>query len=291
MVDYKLKKEHRDFFLAKFSLNKTKNSISLIKKNEKNIQNFFADLHFNENEWPYETSDLDILVSKKILFKDEKEGKYLLTYKGLVIVDYNIIQFDDCDQFLNDLNSNFFEKTFKIKDDPLKEQNIVILFTVLGSLAFSSDYSLEIDESNKTIFFKTAQIAIEILQKYYPQNATEFEKIWDSKIVGEDPILQIMRRLDELPKKTGNIFKSPSRNKHGVYVDILNEDGSINSLKVIFLIKKIFKREIFDFAQKQEIIKCLNELEKSSFMLIKSNKTINKIAIKTQLRDIIQTEL
>lgn len=257
----------------------------------KKIQEFFTSVNFKKNEWPYSQSELDYLVGKKILYFIEKDGFYLLTYKGLAILEYNFKFTYELDNYLNDLNSLLFEKNQKTKDEPLKSRDRVTLLTVLGLYAFSPDYSLVVNESNKNEFAIAADFAIEILKQHHPKYVNELDKYWDSNVIGEDTILSNLRRLDQIPKKTGNIFKTASRNKHGIYVDILDEDGLINENRALFLLKKVFDKKIFDIDNKQQLIETLNKIEKGSFTLIQSKNTINKIKLKRQLRDIIIEKL
>lgn len=287
MRQYYLKPEHKEFLFAKVSESKRRHSVDLIKKPVKNLQEFFSSTSFKRDEWLYSKSELDYLVNKKILHLIEEEGNYLLTYKGLTILEYNLEFSDEFDSYLNDLNSLLFDKNLKTKYEPLKPKDEVILLTVIGLYAFSPDFSLYVDELNKSDFAESADFAIELLKKHHPKNISELNKIWDSKIVGEDSILSILRRLYEIPTKTGNIFKVASGNKHGIYVDILKKDNSINEDRALFLLRKIFDNKIFDMDQKQELIDTLNNIEKGYFSLIRSKNRINRIKIKIQLRDMI----
>jgi len=157
--------------------------------------------------------------------------------------------------------------------------------------AFSANCSFSVDETNKYDFRDAANFAIDILKEYNKKNINELEKMWESKIVGEDSILSTSRRLDEIPKKTGNIFKTPSGNKHGIYVDILTEDGAIDDNRTVFLFRKIFGKNSLDLNRKQSIVNTLNEIEKKSFTLINSECTIDRIEITIMLRDIIIEKL
>ena len=285
-----MKPEHKEFLFAKVSESKRRHSVDLIKKPVKNLQDFFSSTSFKRDEWLYSKLELDYLVNKKILHLIEEEGNYLLTYKGLTILEYNLEFSDEFDSYLNDLNSLLFDKNLKTKYEPLKPKDKVILLTVIGLYAFSPDFSLYVDELNKSDFAESADFAVELIKKHHPKDVSELNKIWDSKIVGEDSILSILRRLYEIPKKTGNIFKVASGNKHGIYVDILKKDNSINEDRALFLLRKIFDNKIFDMDQKQELIDTLNNIEKGYFSLIRSNSTIKRIKIKIQLRDIIFEE-
>ncbi len=291
MPQYYLKPEYKEFLITKISKSKGKYSVDLIKKPVKNLQEFFSSTSFKRDEWSYSLSELDHLVNKGILDLIEEEGYYLLTYKGLVILEYNLEFSDQFDSYLNDLNSLLFEKNLKTKYESLRPKDKVILFTVLGLYAFSPDLSLYVDESNKSEFAHSADFAVELLKKHYPKDVSDLDKIWDSKVVGEDSILSNLRRLDEIPKKTGNIFKVASGKTHGIYVDILKEDGSINKDRALFLLRKIFDNKIFDMDQKQKLIDTLNNIDKGYFSLIRSNNKVNRIKIKIQLRDIIFEEL
>jgi len=288
---YYLKPEYKEILLAKIPKSKEKHSVFLTKKPVKNIQEFFTSTSFIKDEWPYSTSELDHLLNEKILFFSEEEGNYLLTYKGLIILEYNLEFSYELDSYLNDLNSFLFDKNLKKKYEPLKLKNKVILLTVIGLYAFSPDFSLYVDGSNKSEFAESVDFSVELLKKYNQKNVCDLDKIWNSNIVGEDPILSILRRLDDIPKQTGNIFKVAARDKtHGIYVDILNKDGSIAENKALFLLRKIFDNKILDMDQKQELIDSLNNIQKNYISLIQSNGTIDRINVKIQLRDMIIEE-
>lgn len=287
MLQYYLKPEYKEFLFKKIPKSKRRHSVDLIKRPIKNLQEFFTSTSFKRDEWPYSLSELDHLVNKGIIDLIEEEGYYILTYKGLAILEYNLEFSNQFDSYLNDLNSLLFEKNLKTKYESLRPKDKVILFTVLGLYAFSPDLSLYVDESNKSEFAQSADFAVELLKKHDPENISDLDKIWESKVVGEDSILSTLRRLDEIPKKTGNIFKVASGNKHGIYVDILKEDGSINEDRALFLLRKLFDNKIFNMGQKEKLIDTLNNIEKGHFSLIRSNNKINRIKIKIQLRDII----
>lgn len=286
-----LKPEYKEFLSTKLPESKKKFSIDLTKYYAKNIQEFFLKTNFQKDEWPYSQSELDYLVNKKVLYFVEEEGCYLLTYKGLTILEYNLELYEELDCYLNDLNFLYFEKNMKKKDEPLKPQDKPILFTVLGLYAFSSDYSLYIDESNKSEFAKSVDFAIELLKIHNLKEIDKLNKIWDSEVIGEDPILSIRRRLTEIPPRTNNIFKTTSGNSHGIFIDIMNIDGSIDENKVLFLLKKVFNNKIFDKNEKEELIDTLNKIERGRFSLIQSSSNVNRIKIKRELRDIILEKL
>lgn len=291
MTKYYIESKYKDFLLTKVSGSNKKHSIGLINKSAKNIQDFFNSTNFKKNECPFTQSELDILVAKNILYFFEQEGCYFITYKGLVALEYDLEESYSVDCYLNDVNIVFFEKNIKMKDEPLKVKDKVILLTTIGLCAFSANCSFSVDETNKYDFRDAANFAIDILKEYNKKDINELEKMWESKIVGEDSILSTSRRLDEIPKKTGNIFKTPSGNKHGIYVDILTEDGAIDDNRTVFLFRKIFGKNSLDLNRKQSIVNALNEIEKKSFTLINSECTIDRIEITIMLRDIIIEKL
>jgi hypothetical protein len=286
-----IESRYKEFLVTKVSAPNKRHSISLIKKSVKNVQDFFHSTSFKKKEWPYTQSELDILVAKKLLYFFEQEGCYFITYKGLVALEYDLEESYSIDCYLNDVNPIFFDNNMKMKDEPLKVKDKVILLTTIGLCAFSSTCSFSVDETNKHDFSEAANLAIDILKEYDKKNISELNKMWESKIIGEDPILSTLRRLDEIPKKTGNVFKTPSGNKHGIYVDVLNKDETLDDNKIIFLLRKVFGRELVDLNRKQSIINTLNEIEKKSFTLINSDCTIDKIKIKMTLRDTIIEKL
>jgi len=288
---YYLKPEYKEILFAKIPVSKERNSVILTKKPAKNIQEFFTLTSFRKDEWPYSTLELEHLLNQKILFFIEEEGNYLLTFKGLIILEYNLEFSNELDSYLNDLNSLLFDKNLKKKYESLKLKNKVILLTLIGLCAFSPNFSLYIDESNKSEFAESADFSVELLKKYNQKNVSDLDKIWNSNIVGEGSILSSIRRLDDIPKQTGNIFKVASRDKtHGIFVDILNSDGSIDKNKALFLLRKIFDNKILDMNQKQELIESLNNIQNNYISLIHSNGTIDRINVKIQLRDMIFEE-
>lgn len=292
MGQFYLKPEYKKFLFTKISKIEGRYSVDFIIKPAKNLQEVLSSTNFKRDEWPYTHSELDNLVNEKIIYLNEMEGFYILTYKGLAILEYNLKFSNELDNFLNDLNLLLFDKNFKMIYKSLKSKDKAILLTVLGLHAFSPDLSIYVDKSNKSDFVKSVDYAIELLKKHQPENANELDTMWDSKVVGDDPILQFLRsKLDEIPKKTDNIFKVASKNKHGIYVDIIKEDGSINEERTLFLLRRIFDNKIFNMDQKQEMINTLNNIEKGFFTLIRSTSTKNRVKIKIQLRDIVFEKL
>lgn len=289
---YFLKPTLKKFLLGKIPTSNKKYSVDLTKWSGKKIQEFFFSTNFKKEAVPFSQSELDYLVSKKILYLIEEEGNYLLTYKGLTVLEYNMGYRAEFDDYLNDLNSSFFEKNLKSKYEPLIPKHKIILLTVIGLNAFSPDSSLWVDESNKYEFIRSADFAIEMLKIQNPNEVNELTEIWNSRVIGEDPILHTLRNtLAEIPKKTGNIFKTTSGKKHGIYVEIMNEDGSVNEHKVLFLLNKIFDKKPLDMNQKENLIETLSNIETGYFSLIQSNGKLDRIKTKMEIRDIILEKL
>lgn len=292
MLAFKIQPEQKEFLLERIEYsNKEKKAYFILDKQNKKKQDFYLSTRFFEKDWTFSKESLNTLLKNNLIYFVEKDGFYILTYKGVVVLEYDIELNSEINMYLDDLNKLFFDKQIKEKDKPLKEKEKAILLTTFGLLAFSPDYSFITNENNKYEVKESTSYAIEFLETIYPKDKDKFEKIWDSSVRGEDEILQNFRRLDEIPKKTGNLFKVSNRDKHGLYLDLLDENLEINKDKTLYVLRKILGKNKLSSEDKKGLMKVFSQIGNNSFLLIKSNVNIDKIKLKLQLNDIILDEL
>ncbi len=291
MEFFKIEAKQKEFLLDRIKDSNTgKNSFVILDQQNKKKQGFYLSTKFFEKDWTFSKDSLNNLLKYNIIYFVEKDGFYILTYKGVAVIEYDIELTNEIDIYLNDLNKVFFDKQIKEKDKPLKEKEKAILLTTIGLLAFSSDYSFVANEENKYEAKESTSYAIDFLETIYPKYKDKFDKMWDGSVKGEDEILQNFRRLDEIPKKTGNLFKASNREKHGLYLDLLDEDFVINKDKTLYVLRRVLGRKKLSPEEKDELIDAISKIGQNSYSLIKSKVNINRIKLKMELKDIILDE-
>jgi hypothetical protein len=261
--------------------------LSIIGKTKKNQQKFYRDISFLQDEIDFSDIEIEELIEKKILkFLSRSEGRLTLTLKGLLLLDYWILNpTKEVIEMIDGFNSVFFEKIMQLAEKPLTSKEKAIIITVLGLGAISDEYVLKVEEKNAEYFKKAVNRAaefIESLGKEYCDGT--IEKLWTRNVVGEGPILGEMRRTNQIPQKTEGIYTPLDK---GHYLEIL-DNGNINETKLEYLIKKVFDKKPLLFDEKKAFIEVLNDIQKYEYKIFKINPPFDTLEIKKQIKRTIE---
>jgi hypothetical protein len=284
----KIKKQYLKFLNKIIPNTNFTNSVELSKKSLKTISDFLSSTSFYIENWPYSEAESDILVQNNILYHNRRDSKFQLTFKGLIIVEYGIINISaEIDKLLNDFNRIYFENPLKTQNEPFTPRERVIILTILGLQAFSQDHLVMLKENNSQDFIEATDDAIIILSKIFPNEKEEFKKIWDSSAKSHDSFFAVIRkRLNELPIKTEGLFNR-APNKNGIFLDIFCQNGDIYPSNYVYLLKKILDGKYLTEELKKELIVTLNEIEKKSISIVESVQPFDKLKVNTQIKELI----
>lgn len=165
----------------------------------------------------------------------EENEKYALTFKGIaecIRMKYNKgLQ----DQFLKLLELSD-QKFNGAQQSGLtwKEKLASLSLILVGSTSIASEIRLD-DEANKAVLNEVFEKTLGCLKKH---GIIEKEEELKSTS-GEHPVTAIMRRVNDLTRKT-NLYYLNDRSVNGYYFDI-EKNGDLNENRVFFLLGRIFE--------------------------------------------------
>ena len=181
---------------------------------------------------------IDSMLERGIVQKvvSEENEKYALTFKGItqcIQMKYGVsLQ----EQFLKllELSDEKFNGTEQ-SGLTWKEKLASLSLILVASASISSEIRLD-DEANKTVLNDVFEKTLACLKKFGIIKKSEELKLPAS---GEHPVLAIMRRVNDLTRKT-NLYYLNDRNANGYYFDI-EKNGDLDEKRVFFLLRRIFE--------------------------------------------------
>ncbi len=118
-----------------------------------------------------------------------------------------------------------------------KEKLVSLSLILIASTSESSEVHLD-NDANKATMIEVFDKTLDSLKKHRVLQSNEEIKAPSS---GEHPVTAIMRRVNDLSRKTNLYFVNDSKNASSYYFDI-EENGTLNSAKFSFLLKRIFEK-------------------------------------------------
>jgi hypothetical protein len=276
------------FFNIKINSNDKKVALELIKKENKNRKEMYNQMSFVKNSLDLPDSEITELINTGLLgYLSEKEKTLTLTFKALVILDYELRDVNsNLSNLLDDMNKEFFEKVIKLSKEKLESKEKAIILGLLGINSISDKYAIRINDSNKRYFKEAIEIASNFLVELgCDYNDGSLEKLWSFKVIGEDPVLSEMRRTNKLPLKTDNLYK-PNEGKP--YIDILTKDNKTDEDKVVYLLKTLFNFKPLLFEEKKNLLETLNKIQGLEFKIFKNEPPFDSLKIRNDLKIIIE---
>ena len=177
----------------------------------------------------------------------DQRKAYVLTIKGLW-------EYESTNGLINTnkLLEFFQEKhlEFSVSTEPLNDKEKIVLFSLLALRAFSLSCSMNLNEIQKNDNWK--KIIVDVTQFCKENKLIKSDMIFATRIGHEHPVSYLMRRQNNLSKKTNKIYKSPGDK---VYYLNIDDDGKINEEKLLYLWRKVipsdksleFISKLFDF--------------------------------------------
>lgn len=279
--------------LSKIFMNKDNNfklkgvSINLLKKSNINRKKEFESYNFNPDRIGLKPIEVSLLKENGLISKYNDE--FILTFKGVVIVEYSISTIDIyVNNFIDDLNKHFFENIIQKTAQPLEAQEKAVIITLLGLGCLSKQTSLPLISSRDKLrcnikdIRKCVDSSIEFLKNIGYGDKT-LEKIWNLKVTGEDPVVARFNRLNNIRLKINGILKM-SGSKY--YLDLII-NGQLNTEAFEELLDKLFDEKQLDVTQRKNLNKLLDEIEGDKFNIVVNPPDFDLLPVKVQIQKII----
>ena len=177
-----------------------------------------------------------ILLDNGLIQLSASDGqeKYSLTFKGLAEVlrlKYNISYEKQFADYLTDLDKIY--SAIDESDFTWKEKVSSASLLLVGATSATSAVILD-SKNNIDLMTEVFEKVLTTFQKYDLINS---EAKLTTGIKGEAPVLFLISRLQDLPKKTNHYYRNPGKSVH--YFE-LEEEGQVSKQRVFFLLRKIF---------------------------------------------------
>jgi len=260
-----------------------------IKMNDKNKKEFFNNLSFLKKNIHMTSLQIDDLINKKILsYISEQESRLTFTFKGLIIVEYDIKKPGiKINNLLDDLNKLFFEDVMKLSQEPIISREKAIILGLLGLMALSDDYSLKPKKENINYIKNSVDLAANFIKSLGSEyDDGSLQRLWCLQVEGEGPILGEFRRTNKIPIHTEGLYKKGK----GHYLNILYKNN-IDKEKLFYLLKRIFNKRPLSYPEKKNLIKTLDEIRQYEFKIFKDNPQFNSLDMRKQIKKLIESDI
>jgi len=208
--------------------------------------------------------------------------KITITSKGMWIVEDEILSLENAlPEYFEYKFFSVFEKSIK----PLKDQDKVLLLSMIGMRTFSEKSSIDLDKHDnkkwKSIFDKCADFG----NKMGLISSKKEDLIKERG--NETAASYIIRRANDLPKKTRGIYVYHSSRRR-YYLNITDNNRIIRD-KFVYLLRQLFKGVSLTHAQLLEIESFLKNLSYNNSLYLFSTK--EHVFTKPEYDDIIKEVL
>lgn len=227
---------------------------SLLKAKSNKVFDVLLKSSIEESDIPRE--DLQSLLNNKwlemVLDNANLTRRYILTTKGMWAHEDRIGRIN-LEILLDIIQSTNFD--FSKINEPLIEKEIVILIALLIFRVFNKSTAMDLKSPQKCNSWLDA--IKEIDQLALQSNLIKNSILKNKKFGLEHPVSYLMRRVNDLTKKTNNIFCSPGNQTY--YLSIYENDQT-KLEKILFLWGKILPNYLniekrIRFIEEVEIIK------------------------------------
>ena len=185
----------------------------------------------------------------------ERINEYILTALGIWEIESkdDIL---DTEKLIMDFNEEIFN-LYKTAEKPLIDKEKLILFSMIGARAFSQKAALNLkkdDTSNEAWkeIFDTSYEKMKNLNLI----SSDREKLYEKK-GNETPLSYLLRRANDLHKKTKGIFVQDGKQKY--FLDI-STDEDLDVDKLAYLLKLIFAEIELNGKEIDEVYRFFSEL-------------------------------
>lgn len=201
-----------------------------------------------ENAFRYEINSLERMKFVRMADDKERLDEIVITTNGIWYIESsrNIIDLEKILEYVQ-VTKLEFPKTKQVFNDNEK----VIIYSMLAVRTFSENVTMDL---TSTELCREWQNIIEnsVIPYLRERELIKLKSIIDKKTGNEDPISYLMRRANDLPQKTNNLFIPTKKNRYYLSMNIDDKGKCISQLS--FLLMKIFpelksdqiKSEIYD---------------------------------------------
>ena len=262
-------------------------TLNLLIKSKKNIQDFILNnTVINSEQLGLSIDEIEELQRKSFIHeKSKKERIYCLTLKGMIILEYGLYDcYGQIEKMLNDFNRLYFEDIVKESKQKLTTREKVVLLGLLGLMAITEDYTVKLNDANEEYFKQSVNQVVLFLSEFPNLIDESIDKLWKREISGETPIKGELRRLNDLPTKTENVYK----NDKGHYLNLL-KNNSIDIQSLEYLLKRIFGETFLSYEAKNKLMSLLDEIQRSySPFVFYDLPPFDVYEVRNQIRKIIE---
>ncbi|KQB34064.1 hypothetical protein [Acidiplasma cupricumulans] len=243
------------------------NVIDVIKKIPAKRYEYFNKLNNNNlNKLNLDYGD-KLTLSRDGLIYEIGNDKYVVTLKALILARYGVTNIDE---FLNDLNKQFFIELYNKNTQELTWDEKTIILTLLGLMACdkNSAFKFTTDE-NAEVFQKCAKDALIFLQENNVIDSKfTIDDLFNYNARGEHKVQAKMTRINNIRIKTNNIYCKDT--KLGHYLKIII-DNNINKDNLYFILRLIFN----ELPNKQNLINLLNKMYTRRYEVLSEDSNIS----------------
>lgn len=248
------------------------------------IRNSRVNINYEEKISPV---TIEKLLLDGYISKMECDTCYSLSAKGLFAIEEHL-NLIDISILLDLIQKKYF--TTSSENAKLTDIEKIVIFVLLSSRSFSIDACMNIESLRREgdVWLRIFQESASLLEELGSIVSTP-KKLYEKEVSGELSISFIMKRVNNLPEKTMNLYRF---NKKGCYYLDLKRNTEISTKDMTKLFRKIFDQtltmdqltrinQFFDTIVSKEIIR-MSEYQGSLYCSPKLN-----IIMETALNNVV----
>lgn len=195
---------------------------------------------------------IDILISKQYIRITDEHNKYQITAYGVWEIEKDVVRFEKLLEIFDTKYFNVFTQ-----NKPLNDKEKIALFAMISVRTFSEKCPLN-RENGETVLEYWKEIIDESYNFLKSKKIVQEVDLYKKDHI-EHPVVYLFRRLNELTKKTRNLFKTYS---NVAYLDLYNnETQSFDEDGLSYLFWKVFENEL-DLTNQKDIFNYCDKIVK-----------------------------
>lgn len=250
-----LQKNFYDPLYAKLSENKELNEnsiiLSLFTRTSNTRYDYLKKFSYEANQ--SDRDIIDILLSKQFIRFTDEHNKYQITAYGVWEIEKDIVRFEKLLEIFDNKYFNVFSK-----NKPLNDKEKIGLFALISVRSFSEKCPLN-RENGETAMGYWKEIVDKSYHFLKSEGIVKDVDLYKKDHI-EPPVVYLFRRLNELTKRTRNIFKNSSNNQ--AYLNLYNHETQyFDGDGLCYLFWKIFGNNL-DIQKQKKISEFCNKMVK-----------------------------
>ena len=266
-----LDKFYRELYTSLQSQGKLKQNSVLISFIKMNSNNRFRAFDKSSLNSAYEDKTIiDGLSKKGFIRKNEKLNEYVITATGVFEIEKNELEED---YVIKNLDKIYFD-LFKSSEKPLESKEKIVILSLIAVRAFSEGVTIKLNKEDRVleVLGEIFELCQRKLQELGIISKEANEEVYGA-FKNEKVVSGIFRRLNNLPKKTNNLYNF-KKGGHAYYLDI-SKDNLIDPKKLSYLLKLIWGDKILSAGEVENIHRFLSEIsDKYGIYLFESHEKI-----------------